>query len=625
MSAILRSQPAGLAVAIAYLLVPYAELRVFLLFAGLWWLHRRTLSGSTPTLRLAVAGVFAIHFLLLPYWSLRFALPLGLTLISLTFIVFTTAVADAEVGSPVELDSRPTAIFLLAALALNGAALYAGIPFRGDTSHHLSTMMQLSRSGGPIAIGVAAFVIIGRFYRRDPGRRWLMVAGASALLVGLIQWGLKPGAFEYIERYPVAYHLGHLAISFSPLAQPATGLLYQEVLHRLPALLAFSLSAAACVHLSGSRPGGWILGATMLTLPVVHYYSTLVYIEPFMVLCATIVIVRFETDFRRFMESGTLGLGVLALACLSLLKETAIIFVCAALAAATVELLRRRRSFNALRLLKWSALVVLPCLTFLIFRDPEGRPMDLQTDRLFRGDLLWALALSWGQQLGPLSIAGGVAWCFALGRRHWGLAAFTGVAAVGFSALQLVDGDYVGHSRFSLPLVPLLVGPLIVMLKEARDRITGPVLAAVVVYNVLSSPVSVLTGAREPGWGDVLTPTSEFDTPYRELFRWLKQSGSRDACIVGRSFGYPDEFYFRQLGLRMERFAAPVGTLEPGFFETAYELCVVHRNLFHERPDVARRLLEPQPRVQLPSGYTLERVFERGAIRLEVYRRSGPM
>lgn len=611
---------------VLFVLVPSAEARLAAVFLG-----AATLSGDLTVLvtrrmiTAALLSLFALNYLTLPYWSLRGCLASDIPVVAGCFAAFGWSLHDRggdQVVWRTKLSAgslRMFAALLAGAVLLNAMPLYSGIPFKGDMQHHIVTLQRFSRSCGALLVIAVLLGGLSLAYIQRGTVRWLVAIGGLAFVGGVFLVMGSPGEFGYLHRYPSLYLFIHAFISFPPVAQPGTGLLYQEGLFRLPAILAFVFSAwvtlASLSHFStGVR---WLVGIAFLSLPIVHYYSTLMYIEPLMVALGLVAIMRFEGDFRDYMHNGQMGPGYVALLVLSFLKETSVVFCLSALGAALVQLVTRRVSWSSPRILRWTASVFLPAMIFLFLRDSDARPVAIEFHRLLDPGLLGVLVRSVFEQFATLVAAGLVSAVLVLRYRRFGLATFVGLVALGSFALQLLDGDYVGYSRFNLPVVTALAALTGAAFESARVSNSGLSLlaGAVVGFNLVLSPVDLLTGHRKPGWGDYVTLTSEFDTPYPELFRWLRDERVSDVCVVGRSFGFIDHFYARKYRLSFQRWDAPVGPLPEDFFENHHRWCVLHRNLYYERVG----LVGSDP-IVLPASYGHVRSFKRGAILLELYR-----
>ncbi len=548
--------------------------------------------------------VFTWGFILCPYW--RYPLPNESQTPALRQTVFVTigilaALVWAFLASPlrrsspsltIEISSSqkrrrlivhhlvPITLLLAFLLALNFRSLTLGIPWRGDEDQHMRNTVMLveqlsSHACMPWTLGIpiaaAGFMVLA--WRRPQLRR-LYLPACLVMAALEILWivSRNPLAMLSLTRYPVLprWYSALLPLLLSPflhLQRPFTGHYAEAVYRAVPFLCAVGLGGLVFVHLAWRRDRivtiiSAIFALAIGTLPLVVYYSSLLYLEMPAVLLITVALL----SGRRLLAADAERLRRLpawyALILIGFVKETTLPFLAAFVLLRGVVQLRRWMKSRPVSFWRWVAqelaiviCAILPLALYLVFRKffPEKRSMTPALEHLWDLENYRTLFQSYVQQFAillPLALAG-LVMMFRRGRFAW--AAFC-LLALGMDAgLHLIDDDrFIGYSRFNLfalpPLITLAVYLMRHLLRSGRMLQAASLIAiGCIVCNSWMWPLNS-DGTRRSTeasltWGDWRFDTSEHDYPFREALQFLQKQKVRQILPANLSYPYHVDFY----------------------------------------------------------------------------------
>lgn len=531
---------------------------------------------------------------------------------------------------------------LLGAMALmEGRALAASVPWRGDEDHHMLFTGHIAALiashpaflAVPILIGLAGLALSGRF------------AATAAMASGLGLVAAFSGYHTHLDEYFVLRYpifLKYLTAVPVYLYSTLPGSPPPEIPYRILPLLA-SAATVWYAFLRLSHLPRWmrLLAALFLaSLPLVRYYSTIFYLEMPAVLCMTVVLFNADTLLRSSLSTLIRSTGWYALLMLGFIKETTLPFLAAFLvcrlafrwhefrksrasprnAASTLQELPSHRGavFEEGRVV---FCVFLPLAGYLFYRILLGdaRPHPLIWGNLADPVLLGRLVRSFTDSFAlllPLAAAG----IAIMARRGEWPALVLNLLVLSFvTVFHALDyPQYVGYGRFNLFLLPSLLRLAWSAVAAVAPRsmpFAAATLAMGVAVNVGISPIHS-DGSKKCFWGVYGEDAGEHYYPYRQAFRWIEahDPGTR-IRMTGHDYLYYTRLY-QDRGLKVEQILTPRG---------GDAAANINAGL-----DLAARAEAPWVLYQIPSGipdlpptrdYALAKVFRNRSHVLLLYRK----
>jgi hypothetical protein len=594
--------------------------------------------------------LFATEYLFTPYWKLATSLWQQILLATLTGAA-GLAWAFLSSGS---LELRPRAkgfLWFLAALAIVGAinapALFADLTWRGDEDHHFQSTLMLAdillHYWPRILILLAPLALAAAFQRkgRATGKSVWQVAGLSAaaaaavVIAGL--WAEPPFRLYLVGHYPLATNwLAAQFVAVSKIVAP--GSTPPEAAFRIVPLLSAVLLAWVCARKATdlSVPARLLYILAVGSIPVILYYSSILYLEMPAILLMTVVCLEAKglltaepadlshmpawyalvlCGFIKDSIPPLLGAVFLARACFRLFPR-----------ASRGPLLR-----GIVREAGVAACIALPYLTFWFYRTFYSHP-----DRVYSPNPAWLVDLrAWGtilwallEQFGPAAVLFPLVLFLAPGSRRTPKRVLLALAFSCWAAAHIMDrctsktnvSNGTGFSRYMLLFAPMLIAGLHEAVRYAAARkawVAAAGLALVVGVNFAITPMH-LDGARRPGWGEYRYYFAEHSYPYRSALAYVTSHyPTEETLITGLDYRYWYEYYAGQT----DRVAC-LAILRPEseFAEcTASGQMLAHAAINGYRHVLYHALWSALPRSAVTSGYVVERVFRNSSHMIVLY------
>jgi hypothetical protein len=523
----------------------------------------------------------------------------------------------------------------------------------------LAAILQALRRSGKVALGAILLAAAA-------------VATAMAIAVAVTA---PPFKMEWVPRYPLAVSwleapLVAIAAKFTSQPNPP------EAVFRIVPFLSAALLAWTCARKAeGLRAAARLLYMlAVASIPVVLYYSSVLYLEMPAVLLMTVVCLGAEIWTTCAPEELPGKPEWYALILLGFVKETVPAFLGAAILARLWVRLRYHRGAGSPRrqLLaeaRPAACALIPFLVYWAYRtflstsirgyspDPAGL-IDV-------GDYA-TVARALGEQFGAVGAAFLAGIVLAGRAMRSGKFALLLLATLSYAAMHLMDRqDVIGYSRYMLMFAPMLIAGMHEAVvwaagsplkkwhghlahasqgrlapashgRDAREthgrdghatrsgllhRVAGPAswgasagLLGIVGASLLLCPVH-LDGARQPGWGEYRQFWTEHSYPYREAIGYLMAKYPRDRTLsTGLDIEYWQEFYVGRSGLMF-----PLPTPRGGDESRAAEemLVLAAGNGFQH---VLYHVMGPSiPHPRSTSGFTVEKVFRNSSHELILF------
>ncbi len=337
---------------------------------------------------------------------------------------------------------------------------------------------------------------------------------------------------------------------------------YQEVLFRVIPFVASLATVWICQkHFIGTEKLTDLLwGCTAITIPLLYYYSSILYLEWPAALLMTLVCLNIQKLLQEDVSEIKQNPFWYALILIGFIKETTTLFLlCFAAWRLIAFLLKRRNSsakaespgYDLIQEVKIVLAVLLPVVLYLFLRTLQTRNRSFSPEIMSLADpaVLRAIGQSLVEQIGPFLILF-LAGCFLLLRRKEYLVfGFLASLFVFYPLFFASDTTrYAGYSRFNLFILPPVLAASGVIIKELASKkkfLNILLTAAIISVNLWMSPVN-LDGTKKPFWGNYLADTSEHYYPYREAIEWLKTNHRHDRILfTGMHYPYISfSFYF---------------------------------------------------------------------------------
>jgi hypothetical protein len=516
--------------------------------------------------------LFLLALVLPPYWIFIHPeeLSIAVRLLTVAGGALWLYLASREVRITIGVQHLVLLLVLsIAALVLNLSALRSVIAWKGDESLHIRLTMALADRIppyllvlGPILAGLTLYTAARR------SARFLIVVLVLDLLtiVPILAGSFWEGAF--LGRWPF---FSYWWLALAPALAKLVADPYHEFLFRIvPLISAATLAWILSARISRAGLAARILwGLAFLTIPIVLYYSSIVYFEMPAVCLMTVISLQAGDLLRDPFEDVRHTTGWLALLALGFIKETVVFFLLCFLTCRVI--FAWQRNARASGALTWRSIshhlgqeailafcILFPAALYLAFRSfsPTGRSLVLDLSKLANAAVYGTLARSFVEQFGVVFalFLAGLALLFRNGDRR--SAAFLGLILVAtplFFALDAGYGDFTGYSRYNLFVLPVVLAGAVALINRGPrwNRIIMLALPCVVIaINLSMSPIN-RDGTKQPGWGVYAVPTGEEYYPYDDALLFLRQNHPHERILFsGMTYPFPFEFYFEKFDWR---------------------------------------------------------------------------
>jgi len=518
-----------------------------------------------------LAGIYTLGFIVTPYWIRTNSTPEMIIILALTIGIgaiwsFLSA-KDLEVRLE-PLNWWHLLILLAGLIILNFKALTIDIPWRGDEGIHITRTLSLASNISITWVLVFIIAFLSTAYLAWKKSKWSIFLGilsvAGVISFNIVKNPLAGISSSVLLRYPFINYWFYAVIPSLAMAIKVNP--YQEGFYRMvPFLSTFALVWFFQKDLSRSKPFlNLFWGMVVASIPLVYYYSSILYIE--MPAIALMLIVCFnipgllKDDFQKIRLNPAWYVLIL----IGFIKETTIPFLfcfvgwrlIACLLQGRISPGKIKQSLQTLGdELLIATCVLLPVLLYLFLRgtlSQQTRWFSLTLANLTKPIVYSTILRSFTDQFGmPFLLLFCGSCIFQFWKKEYLQAGFFLSLFFLYPAFFAVDTlIYTGYSRFNLFLIPpVLAGSwtLIKRLMEKRKIIGTITACAILAINLWASPVFI-DGTKKPLWGNYLTDTSEHYYPYREALTWLKTNhGNEPIMFAGMYYPYPFVFYFGQL------------------------------------------------------------------------------
>ncbi len=520
-----------------------------------------------------LASIYLLGFIITPYWfipqsTIKMIFLLGLIIGVGILWVYLSA-------SPLEFhfnigDYFTGGLVLLGIILLNYRALNSVIPFRGDEGLHIDrTLVVFTKISTEWVLGVLLLFILF-IYLAIKNPKWAIFAGVIIVMSAVLFFLQKNPFLDemkdpvFFVRYPfINYWLFVLAPKLVSLVSSP----YHEFLFRIIPVLSMGTIAWSIqrrMTISGI-PLNIALILSIATIPVVFYYSSILYIEPPAILLMTIVCL--EINNLTYEDGGKLAQNPnwYALILIGFVKETTIPFLLCFLACREIIQLRKwftteqaetpqkSLAFSLARELGVIFSVLAPAFLYLYFRTSftGTRSYTPHILNLIDPSVYPIISRSLMEQFG-LFLFFFIGGCILLTsqKKFSILLCLIGLFMASLAFYTMDSKALIGYSRFNLFVLPpiLAVASIFIEWIFLQKRVVGIALVFSALFvNLLISPVH-LDGVKKPYWGNYLIDTSEHYYPYQDAIIWLKDNYTKGRILyTGLDYPYSFKFYWNKL------------------------------------------------------------------------------
>jgi hypothetical protein len=407
--------------------------------------------------------------------------------------------------------------------------------------------------------------------------KWAYLIGA-ALLGAAVLFGWRGSGWSRTDTWLLRYpFINYWLFMLIPKLAAVGASRFTEILYRIVPMFSMAALAWSFQRNIAERagPSAILWGLGVATIPLVFYYSSILYLEPLAVLLMFTACLQLGPLLRADFAALRKMPAWYALLLVGFIKETTVVFVLCFVACRLVTQLRLQRAeawrdgnaaksgpaANRRGSARWilgeiQVLVAttLPIGLYFLLRTSLAhvRGFFPNPEALLSLLVYRALGQSFVEQFGLLLIAFAAGCILLWRRRQYNQLLFIGLVVTLLTLSTALDhgGIYAGYSRFNLLILPAILAGSLVAIQELIHRTGGAAAWAAVVLiagNLLISPVRA-DGTKVPLWGNYLLDTSEQYYPYREAIGWLHQLPTQGPILfAGADYDYHVDFYTSKL------------------------------------------------------------------------------
>ncbi len=630
----------------------------------------RTLTLPRPIVFALLLALYSLCYLLIPYWNLpeklwqRQAMAVITAAAGLLWAYGASGTVQLRI-------SRQGLWGLLAALVVLAAANYlpitSDLSWRGDEDHHFKSSYMM---GGVLAqmwfplilLALPLIVMIVKRPAASPAMRPVLLAVGAATIAAalLVSWQFPPK----MEISPATYPLLVPTLASLPVRMLAP--LYSspypaEWVFRVVPLMGAVILAWHCSRQALAAGGKASLAASALmalavgTVPVVYYYSSILYLEMPAIVCMTIVCFGAKNLLTARAEEVVRDPRWYALILMGFLKDTMVAylgaFMLCRLGVRAVAIARGDRRLAALLgEIRVGFCAVAPYVTYAVYRiffSTVGRKYAPSFSAFFDGQTYDILASAFTTEYGLLGVLFLVGLVVLWVQRKRLEVLLVGVSFGVWAVMHITDiPDVLGYSRFMLYFMPMMAVAASHAVGAAWRKAPVGTLAGLAVWaglNLLLSPFHI-DGSKLAAWGQYRSDThaysmggwqqeieakrlyrvyrldwTEHSYPYRSAIRYVQEKYPQDrTLLLGAYYQYWQQYYtgetdrFRRWPVfELSRRDLNESVAASLMLEKACEAGVQHV-LYHVLGDAT-------PRPPVTYGFELEKVFQNDAHQIVLY------
>jgi hypothetical protein len=505
--------------------------------------------------------IFSLAYIVGPYWTIHDSLFIRILLLittigmALFFAYYSSSDLQIRLN---RYDLISFLVLLLILLSLNHRTLMSAIPMRGDEDYHIMVILDFARKvTATINFHLPFILLTGLFlfaaFRKS---KYYIIFGTGVLFYFIMFGASEQVSHSKILRYPFFPRTFQVIV---PIIVNFFDNLYIEFSYRVTPFVSAILLAWLSQRYRPfqDRILNLMFGVAIGTMPLVYYYSSVVYLEMPAVVLMMVVCFQIEAllkdDFQKLKQQP----AWFALITLGFIKETTLLFLLLFMIFRVSNqvwlIIRYKKNFlsNGFRELYIGLCTLLPVFIYLLYRSYHGtsRNTSFEIINLTKFEIYPVLFRSFFDQFGFFFILF-VAGCLLLVKKRQMLTlTFALSTIIAYSLFYAIENTiYSGYSRFNLFSLPLIISiskEFLVDLRLKKILICSLILITILL-NIRLSPIH-MDGTRIPLWGNYLVDTSEHYYPYPETIQWLKKNHkSKNILFSGMNYPYFFSFYFNK-------------------------------------------------------------------------------
>lgn len=513
---------------------------------------------------------YCLAYVYCPYWNViedNLLKVLGLTGL-FGFGMFWALSSSSAVEFNFRLNKRiPLVILILMIYLINYHPLGADIPWRGDEDYHITSVIVISEY---------ADFLLGALLHPIMNNCYISILAISFLII-ISVYILKSQAGFYLKTLLLSavslIPLFLIIFAYNKLFEPVIGAalrypfierwfslffvypaMYNDIsLYRItPFLSAVFLAWFLFYKFNEKLESLWmsmLLSFAFVTVPLVYFYSNLLYLEMPVVLLMTICVFDLESLILLPVENLFKKPGWYCLLFIAFLKETVFMFLfIIVMARFSYQIIQNKdaKIKTLLSELKTGFLVLAPLFIYLFFRMFFSllRPYGMVLSNLWMLQNYFTFIKALLVQTGILFFisAGGF---IILVRKNKLTAAVLSALVLGNSLFFIADGVHVGFARWNLFILPVIFFLAYHFISCTHKYFRAGLLLTMFVSNIFLLPIHP-DGVHLSNWASSVTDTGECVYPYDPAVKWLsKQKNVKRLLVLGQDYPYHGfTFYF---------------------------------------------------------------------------------
>lgn len=523
--------------------------------------------------------IFYIAFFFSPYWilpdsrSLRIFLFLFILGAGFFWSVFSAGKISGKITKK---DAISFFVLLISIFLLNFLPLFSPIAWRGDEPSHVDRILKLLNLVSPIWVVsfFLFFTLILILVIKKPKvgfPLWILFLISAILLFIVIRpINATNSDITFLLRYPFA---NYWVIAVFPAIGSFINSLYSEPLFRImPLLSTVAITWVFTRELEKSNKLiAWLWAMAIATIPLVFYYSSILYLEMPAVLLMCVVFANLDALLFSDAERVKNCTGWIALLLIGFVKETTVFFLFAYLFFRWGFFIVRKYGWlskflslpktelgNPAHTKKRMVLgevniafsVLFPALFYLLLRAcfrtfSRGYSPDIHN--LLQISNYKVMFTSYVDQFGAFFLLFLVSLIFlALSRKKFLVITYLGFFFFDFLFFAMDNKSYLGYSRFNLFILPIILAATTFLILSLSKK-SWPIYVLLILLigiNVIKSPI-LMDGTKKPFWGEYRSNISEHYYPYPQVLLYILEN-KPDSNVLFADFWrqYDAEFYF---------------------------------------------------------------------------------
>ncbi len=452
-------------------------------------------------------------------------------------------------------------ILFVSLLAINLLPLASSIPWKGDEDYNIRitlTAAQMLNFKLLLPLLAATALLVFLAFKRPLWALVLLAIGFAGVLVYYLNVVLDEKYVSAILRYPFFSRWFH---ALPPALAGLFNLQFNEFLYRIiPFLCAVGIALFFATRLTGLPV--WlrlVYGFTAGSMPLIYYYSSILYLEMPAVLLMLPVFFSIDDVVRTDWADLKTKFPWYCLVLIGLIKETVIpVLFCVCVMRLILFFKAHGRSAFRLTLLLREAgfyfCVLFPLAFYLLNRMVFGvdRTFSPHPGNLIDPAAYRAFFYSLWEQFGLFCVTALAGLVVMFARKKYVRFFFYAGVLASVPLFHILDNPALaGYSRFNLFLVPVFLLSSVEFLSlfagKRKMFVLLPAAAALLAANVILSPVN-LDGTKKPGWGNTMRDDSEQYYPYPQALAWIKENQNHKKILfLNLTYYYYFDFYFDKL------------------------------------------------------------------------------